>query len=320
MPKGALEGGEAKTSAVAVREIIHDLEVGLANLRGRGRSVLDLLHMRDQLDEQVAGLEAEGMDLRPERTRIETIDNILMRKAAEIDREIGGLAIARREENPPQEHWWWYVDLHLAESRRRSLIKTGIIAVIVVVVLLAGNYLMDRYFGLSPTEKQARSYETAGEQYLRNNEVDRAIPEYEKAVAVMPDLAEAQLTLGILYEINGEAGKSAKAFAAAEATYPKRTDYLVAVASAYHAVGKLDKAMATIEEAIALEPQSAQAIFIRGGIEEDMGKYAEALADYENASNLAQEQGQDALYVLAKTRMGMLLQRGPAVSSPTAGS
>jgi tetratricopeptide (TPR) repeat protein len=321
MPKGALlEGAEVATSAVALRQVLHDLEIGLANLKGRGRGVLDLLHMRDRLDAQLAALQADGMDLRPEKTRVETIDNIFMRKASELDSElgnIGGLAGARREEKPPEEHWWWYGDLYVAERRRKSLTKTMIIVAAVLAVVLGGNYLMDRFFGLSPVEKEARRYESQGEQYLRNNEIDNAILEYEKAVAVMPDMPEAQLTLGVLYEIKGETDKSKQAFAKAESLYPKRHDYLVSLASAYQAAGKLDQAMAAVTEAIALEPQSAQAIFIRGGIEEDMGKYAEALTDYDTASTLAQQQGQDALYVLAKTRMGMLLQRGPASNLPT---
>jgi len=320
MPKGALERGEVTTSAVAVRETIHDLEVGLANLRGRGRDTLDLLHMRDQLEQQVADLEKEGMDLRPEKTRIETIDNILMRKASELERELGGmggLAGARREAKPPEERWWWYVDLYLAERRRKSLIRTLIVAVVVVAVLLVGNYVLDRFFGLSPIEKEARSYESAGDQYLRNNELDKAIPEYEKAVAVMPELAEGHLTLGVLYEIKGDAEKSKQAFGNAEALYSDRHDYLVALASAYQAVGQLDKAMAAVTEAITLKPQSPRAVFVRGGIYEAKGSYSEAIADFDTASTLAQEQGEDALYVLAKTRMGMLLQSGPPRSLPT---
>ncbi len=323
MPKGSLDDSEVRTSAAAVRDALHDLEISLADLQGRGQSVVGLLHMRDQLEVQVANLEAEGMDLRSEKTRIETIDNILMRKASEIDRELaslGGLAGVRRQDNPPEEHWWWYGDLYVAESRRKSFRKTAIVAVIVVAVLLVGNYLLDRFFGLSPTEKQARSYQTEGEQYLRNQELDKAIPEYEKAISVMPDLEEAQLTLGVLYEIQGNQEKSKEAFSAAEALYPSRHDYLVSLASAYQSAGQLDKAMETVTEAVELQPQSPQAIFIRGGIEEQLGKYAEALTDYDTASTLAQEQGQDALYVLAKTRMGMLLQRGPAMPSPTAGS
>jgi len=308
---------------MAVREMIHDLEVGLASLRGRGQGVLDLLRLRDQLDARMAGLEAEGMDLRPERTRVETIDNILMRKAAEIESELGGsggLAMARRQETPPEDHWWWYVDLHLAESRRKSFTKTAIIVVIVAMVLIVGNYVMDHFFGLSPTEKQARSFESAAEQYLREGEIDQAILEYEKAVAVMPDLAEAQLSLGVLYEIKGDTNKSRAALSAAEDAFPGRVDYLVSLASAYQAANQLDRAMATISEAVALEPNSAQAIFIRGGIEEQSNRLAEALTDYETAATLAQEQGQDALYVLAKTRMGMLLQRMPAMGAPSTGS
>ena len=110
MPKGVVESPGVATTATRLRGQIRELEIGFANLRGRGDAVLDLLKQRDEVGETIERFEAAGLDMRPERTRIETVDNIISRKAPDISRELartGGLEGARRQEKPPEERWWW---------------------------------------------------------------------------------------------------------------------------------------------------------------------------------------------------------------------
>jgi tetratricopeptide (TPR) repeat protein len=310
MPKGMGETAEIATGAVKLREMIRELEIGAANIKGLGEGTLHLLQLRDQAAEESARL-AESMDLRPERTRIETIDGILTRKTSVIVHELrtmGGLAGARRQVNPPQEHWWWFLDQFQAEKQRKFAIRAILTVVGVAVLLVVVDMVMNRFFGMSPEEKQAHSLVSDADQYVQRGEYDKAIAKYEAAVGVVPSLGEAHVVLGVLYELKGEKDKAQAAFAAGEAAFPNWADYLLALSRAYQSVGKADEALIAVQRAIDFSPGSAYAYLVRGGIYEAQGKVAEALNDYEKASNLAQTQGQDTIYVLAKTRFATLLQ------------
>ncbi len=314
MPKGMGERQEVATAAVKLREMIRELEVGVANLKGRGLGVLDLLRLRDQAEAEMARL-APDMDLRPERTRLETVDGILTRKTTQVIRElrsIGGLAGARRQENPPKEHWWWYLDVFLAERQRKFAIRAVLTVVGVLVLLVIANFVMERFFGLDPVQKKAHAHVSSGEHYMLQGEYDKAISEYESAIATLPSLGEAHVALGVLYELKGETEKAKAAFAAGEAAYQDRTEYLLTLSRAYQSVQNLDKAFEIVQEAIKLSPDSPQAYLVRGGIYEMKDDLAPALTDYEKAAELAQAQGQDTVYVLAKTRFATLLQRAAA--------
>lgn len=315
MPKGAIESPEVATSAMRLREQIRELEVGFVNLRGCGDGVLALLRLRDEVEEGLSQFEASGLEMRPERTRVQTVDNIISRKAPDIARElwrIGGLEGARRRERPPEERWWWYVDLYHAEKRRKAITRTLIIVGSIIAVVLAANFVLDRFFGLDPVEREAHSLMSMGDQLLFQGDYEGAIAEYERAVAVLPSLGDAQVKLGVLYELVGRPAEAERAFQAAREVLGDDLTYYLMLGRAYEMVGKYDWGLAAIEEALAIDPNSPHAYLTRGSIYEATEEYGRALADFELAGTLAQERGQDALFVMARTRMGMLLQRAPA--------
>jgi tetratricopeptide (TPR) repeat protein len=318
MPKGNINDTRRPTASDRFREKIGAFEIALADLRGRREGVLDLLKLRDELEEDMATLAEEGLDLRAEKTRLETINNGIYRRAGAIVRElraVGGLAEARRIENPPEDHWWWYVDLDVAEKQRKSAIKVTAIVVGVAVLLLTFNYVMNKFFGMDPVEREARGFANVAEKHLSYGEYDEALPLYEQAVAVHPGLADVQIMLGVLYEKDGRLDEAKKALAAGEAAIGDPADYYITLARSYQSIGETDVALEKVQMALELKPESAQAYIIRGGIYEETGKEAEAVQDYGHAASLAQEQEQSAIYVLARMREGMLMQRAPGFGS-----
>jgi Tfp pilus assembly protein PilF len=322
MPKGAIEDTKVSTAAAGLRDMIHELETDLPDLDEAGEGVIDFLRRRDQITQEVSRLESEGLDLRPERTRIETIDNIISREAnviARKAREVGGLQAIREEENPPESHWWWYVDEYVAEKRRKKVIKTVAIVVGALVVLITGNFLMDRFFGLSAQEKEARIHISEAEQQFRENNYEQAITEYEKAVEITPSDGQAQAALGILYELQGRPEEAEKAFRAAEEALDDRLEFLLTLAQTYMTAGEYDTALDRANEAIELDPDSARAYLVRGSIYENTEERTKAIEDFQRSADLAQSTGKDALYVLAKMRLATLLQQAPN-SVPGGGS
>jgi tetratricopeptide (TPR) repeat protein len=317
MPKGVVESAQTplETGASRLREDLAALEVAVADLgRGRG-SVLDTLRLRDAVEEDAATLGASGVGFKPEQTRIDTIDNILARRAGRIGRFLQGTspaAEARRAEKPPEQRWWWYLDSLWAARWRRSVVKYGVILIVVVLALVGGDYVMNRFFGMSPTERAAHEHIASGEQYLYGGRYDEAIVEYEAAAAVTPDALDPQIALAVLYEKQGRATEAQVALAKATAVTPNRAALELGLARSYTALGNLDSALLHADAAVGVRPESAEVYLIRATVYEGRGDTERAIADLETAGDLATAQGQSTLYVLARTRLGMILQEGSA--------
>ncbi|MBN1400407.1 MAG: tetratricopeptide repeat protein [Anaerolineae bacterium] len=317
MPKGALEQDIGiETALTKLRDMIRDLELQAYRLGGRGESAIETLRLRDRVERELESRRAAGMDVRAEQTRVETVDNMLRRQASILMGELrgmGGLEAARQEENPPEEYWWWYLDYEVSDRRRRLAVRSTIIIVAVLAVLLVGNYIMNRFFGMDPTEKAARNYSSQAEQILyEGGDRQEAIALYEQAIATYPEIPEAHATLAVLYEANGQEDEAAREFQIAREQLGDPVGLEITVARAYETVGNLDAALERVEAALALDPESPQAYFVRGSIYEAQQDTSQAIADFERASDLARERGEDALYVLARTRMAMLMQRAPS--------
>ena len=311
MPKGVVQDSRASTALTSLREAVHELEIGAAKLKGRKKGVLDVLRSRDELARELARLQEQGLDLRSEMTRVQTVDNTLASSASTIQRElrsVGGLSGAREQENPPESHWWWYLDSGLARARRKQIIKPVAITLGIVALLLVGNYVMDKLYGLSPVEKEALGHVYRAQTHVVDGEIDAAIAEYEQGVAVLPTMGDAQVALGFLYRLKGRMEEAERAFAAGEAAFADRSEYLLNMAQGYWRNSELETALITANEAIDLAPDSPQAFLIRGGIYESRKDTGKAVQDYQHAADLAGSQGLDDLYVIAKMDLANLFQ------------
>ena len=86
MPKGMADAGAPESGLTDLRADIRELEITASNLRGKGARVLDVLRLRDSVQGRFDALVERGMDLRPEQTRLETIDNMIRRQGGQIGR------------------------------------------------------------------------------------------------------------------------------------------------------------------------------------------------------------------------------------------
>jgi len=315
MPKGALEQNRVETGLAQLRDQIRDIELGITSLKGRGGDVLRLLSLRDAIEDELVRREELGQDMRAERSRMDTVDNQIQRQAVAIMSELsrsGGLGAARQELDPPEEHWWWYLDLGVHERRRVSAKRMVITIVSVLVVVIGGGWLIDHFWGPEPGERAASGYTSQAEQFVYSGDYAQAIPLYEQALEAWPQEDDARVRLAVLYDITGDEQQAEQLFEQAQANIADEERYLLTVARAYQAAGLFDTALEYAEQALALDANSPEAVFIRGGIYESMGENQLAINDFEQAADLAADQGEDALYVLARTRMGMLMQSSPA--------
>ena len=322
MPKGALEDYKDPTASARLRDMLRDYEIGVANIKGKGAQSAELLRLRDWLEAEFSRREADGLDLRPERTRLATADNILEREATALLRElqaVGGLRRLREQEEPSSDGWWWYLDAQVAQRWQRKAKKFIALFVGAVLLIVGGNYLLNKLSGTSPETSQAIVHNNTAEQHVYNGEYAEAEEEYLQALETDPSLIDAYVGLGVLQDIQGDKEAAQETLAKAERLADSELQYELLLARTYQMYGEFDTALDHANQALTLDEESAQAYLIRGGIYESQGEREKALDDLEKASNLAFENGEDALYVMAKTRLGMLLQQGSGLSFPGGG-
>ncbi len=325
-----------RTSATALREMLHSYEIGVANPKGKGKAALEVFRLRDQIEEAVTKLQTDHVDIRAELTRLESADSVLRASTAKIVKELkpsGGLAEVRAQENPPEDKWWWYIDAVLAARNKRRYISTGITAGAIVIVLVVAYILVDRFAGPPPAFKEALDHITKAEGYLQAQNYDAAILEYESAATLTPPEvrvtpttkavgtpqqmapvyanADPQIYLAALYTIKGRTTEAKSMAKAAENIMGSREGVLEALAQAYYNMNELDYASQTIDELLALNIDNARAYYIRGGIREMRNELPEALVDFQHSAELAQAQFASQLYAMAQTRYVNLLQRMP---------
>lgn len=113
--------------------------------------------------------------------------------------------------------------------------------------------------------------------------MELAIEEYDQAIALDPQYAEAYLARGYTYAIMGDLDRAIADFDQAIALDPQLAEAYAKRGTAYAVKGDFDQAIADLDQAIALDPQNANAYMNRGNVYDDMGDSDRAIADFDQA-------------------------------------
>ena len=303
--------GGTRISPDALREEIQHAELAVAALRpGVDREqVLGLLRRLDRIDAVVASLEARHVDLRAERVRVETIQNMLLSRGKIVARTLAGEWDALRAEvEATLPRWWWYLDQHVASDRDQQRRRVGWIAAGVVLALgvLVAAYLLF----LQPDEGVRRQIAlvSQAEGLIGEGAYAEAMALYQQAEAAAPEDPDLPLAIAVLHEALGEPAAAAEAYARAEALYGDKALYWAYRSGRYLFLGWWAEGASAAQEAIALDPELALAYCHLGGAYEAQGQIDEAMAAVRRCRELAQAHNQDELYVLATSRLARLLQ------------
>jgi predicted Zn-dependent protease len=285
-----------------------------------GQNVEELLLLLDQIEQMFDRLGQDGIDLRPEGARWQSLLNRLDSRPERIvsaAAAAGGLAELRRR-HPPAESFWWQLDGIVVDRRKRA-IKRGVISIGGLVVAIA-LLLWGINFFFPPNPQAVAMVEAT-------NQIDRLIAEqrWDEALAVvqqarqrLPDEPELAVWEAVMYERLGNAEAAATALADAKALYSATPIQLwLTLGNDRMMVGDLDGADAAAQEAAALAPDEPMVAFLQGGIAEARGDIPRAIALFQKTSELAGNENAQ-LSVIAKVRMGNLLQRPDAFDSPAA--
>ncbi len=308
-------------SAQDLREDIRAAEISVAAVR-RGvqpDEVLELLRLLDRIAARMPALRELGIDLRAEDTVIETIHNSLRDRArvavAALSRQ-DDLGSLRVKAAATEERWWWYLDRYVAESRARSVRRTFwtfggagvLLAVLVAVYMLF----------LRPDEatRLRIGYVSDAEGQIDRGDYQQALRLYEQALAVAPDDPELNLMVGMMHEVLEHPAKAVDYYARAEALYDDRALYLSTKSQRYFVIGWLDRSEETALQAIEVNEQYALAYCSLGNAYEGQGRVAQAIGAVQRCADLAREQELNELYVIAVSRLAMLIQMPDRLPTP----
>ena len=288
--------------------------------RSSGADAVALLGMLDEIDTLHTTLTRDGVDLRADDSRIDTVQLILQRKASLVLRLLGqrgGIAALRATRSPARRRWWWYLDEYVAEQRKlalRNLARTGII---LLVVFAIAALVYQTWFRPDPAVVARMGYTGAAQRAIEEGNLNLALQGIDKGVAEFPDDGEILLWRGTILSLLKRPQDAEAAFQAARAAYPDEIAYLVTRATVRTQANDISGAYVDALAATKLSPDSAQAFLVLGGAQELSGETQKATQSYSTAAGLAAAAKDTQLEAMARVRLAMLMQAGPAMF-PTA--
>jgi Tfp pilus assembly protein PilF len=135
-------------------------------------------------------------------------------------------------------------------------------------------------------EAEAQTLTAHGETLARSGNAEEALAEFDRALALDPNNAQALFARGLLYQGEKQHQLAIDDFTAANGLTPQRADPLLGRAVSYLALDKAREAAADLDEAVEADPQNAQIWTTRGLAYERLGDKAKAAVSYARAINL----------------------------------
>ena len=311
-----MQSGKAPTPD-DLEKLIAKCDALLADVHVWQENLLELLFLRDEMEELAEYFEGRDIDVTPYRNTMRTIDGVLRHKRTILARELKkpALAGARAAKNPPLHHWWWHMDSLVREERKRSFLRWLAVGSVVVVVLVAAvvavNKLTEKSSAMNHHLRQAQRLYLAGDYRASLNEA-------QLAAAMIPTETSPYIWQSIIYEkMEGQKTESAASFAQATELGQSELNSHLERGAIYYELGDIEASHQDAEAALRLDPESARAYLLSANLYMEEGKLDEAEEAVQNA--LRYSEGDSTTHVLAKMQLMQLLgarQVAPGEGSP----
>lgn len=275
----------------------------------QARSFLSLV---DDVHAELLRLTADGAELSAEQGRFDDVVARMSQRAETFLSAIGEtqLFATRPPHATRDSHPWFFLDEIARDNKARRLKPyfriLGIAVGIVGIVWLAFNTFLKP--DPATVEKTSR-FETAME-LATAQDYPAAINEIDRVLEILPDDVDARVFKAVLLQKTGDAA-GAKILLD-EANSLAETDIAVPLAAArlWQQLGENRTAITLAEGVLEQYPDSAEAWFIAGQSHAALGETDAAREALSKAAELALAQGNDSLYVIAKTNLTYLSPMG----------
>ena len=307
---------ERQSLATDLRDDLAEAERMIVQLRRE--NVESFLQLLDNIEDRFAQLESSGLDLRTEQTRWGSLLSKLRGEAGRVMRvlDVAGGLKRLRQANPPAQGMWWHLDAVVAAARRRFIRRLGTAVGTITALLAIVWALLTFVFPPDPNAVVSSEAMTTLHQLTFEQRWEEALSviEVAKEKLTQPDV-ELLIWEGVIRDKLGQSERAQQVLAEAKDLVP--SDQLVAywwtLGTTRHAVGDLEEARIAGNEALAQDPSNPQGYFLLGSLAEAEGDTGAALDYFEQTFQLAIDTNSQ-LAVIARVRMGNLLQRPPNMS------
>lgn len=304
---------KATNAANALRDALDQAERQFG--QWTAENVEAYLLLLDQLDLAFAELAKDQVDLRSEEGRWQSLLSRLDSKPDGLVAAAtgtGGLA-ALRAQHPPADSFWWHLDQEVARRRAR-MVRRLVMTVIAVVVIGGGGYwLLNTLFPPDPVAVRMVETNSELETLIAQQDWQGALDLVVSRQEELPNEPELVLWEAVLAAQLGDVARSTAALDRAKALLPdQESDLLVQFGTFQLQVGNVAGATQSGQAALTLAPENPQATFLLGNIAEATNDVPTAIEMFNRTFDLA-EQDNPQLAVVARVRMGNLLQRAPAM-------
>lgn len=277
-------------------------------------NVEDFLLLLDQIDQYFETIDNGDIDLRPEEVRWQSLLNRLNSKPQPLTTaaaRAGGMAQLRAN-HPPAESFWWHLDAEVAKRRMKTARQAITTAIILLVVVVGGYYAINAIFPPNPEAVRMLGVTSQLDELIANQEWEKALALVETTQAELPNEVELRLWEVVFANQLNDTQRADDAWEQAQELAPGQNVLLrVQLGTFYLQVGDIVRADSTAQEVYAIAPEEPQVTFLLANIAEVNNDLATAIAMFEKTFELA-ENDNPQLAVIARVRMGNLLQRAPS--------
>ena len=129
------------------------------------------------------------------------------------------------------------------------------------------------------TSREAAAFTSAGVTHLQMREYDRAIRDFDRALAIQPGLVVAWRQRGLAHTAKGDYDRAIADFDHAIVFAPNDARLLIDRGAAYALLNEYSRALQDFDRAISIRPDQTTALEHRGRTHFILGNFAQAAAD-----------------------------------------
>jgi cytochrome c-type biogenesis protein CcmH/NrfG len=298
----------AQSEFAQLRELLDDTERQVVEMHKTPAGAYEVIRNLDELEGRLHEAEKGGVDLRAEEGRMDGLRRRLMRGAPGVVRMVQASEHAAALHNSPTYQAVLAAQLDESRRRVRRLLTIGlpVLAVMLTIIVLTL---------LNPPPPQANLNPVR--QLAADGRLEDALARAQSEVQRVPSDAEAVLWVGSLQLASGNTAAAEQSWATARQLLGDETRFHFERGNALLGVAQTDAAEQDARWLIERPETAAPGYLLLGGVEEMRGRVPEAIQAFETSADLASKAGNTQLEVIAKTRLGFLMQSAPMMG-PTA--
>jgi tetratricopeptide (TPR) repeat protein len=185
---------------------------------------------------------------------------------------------------------WGLADASRSLPYRRSV--CGVVAALILMVLMGCAWRQTSFWRdnetlwnhtLACTSPNSVAHHALGNTFLGLGQIDKAIEQYQAAIAIEPDYAMAHYNLGVALASLGRLDEAIEQYEKAVQLQPNDAATQNNLGNALLIRGQIEMGMLHCQEALRIDPEFAEAHFNIGNVLYYRGRVDEAIVEYRKA-------------------------------------